>query len=319
MTPALAVDAGQTEIRVALAGERDPRPAARAPGVQRMDGAAVGADHVADALIAAVDALGPLPAARRRWASACPGSRPPAKEDLRHVGELLRARLGVAQVTIASDGVTSLLGALGEQARRGGGGRHRHRLRRARTASAGPRWTAGDRCSVTTAAPSRSAARGPQLGTARTRRAGRLGGAARCCGASASASPRRSRRPSTARPSRPARSRASRATWRRLRRTATRRRARSSRTPAATWRSPHAPRSGARSTRGTPAAVSYSGNVFAGRPAAPRRRSPTSWRAGAPTRSSCPPQARRARRRGAARGARARTLMQDPEMLWSST
>ena len=35
-------------------------------------------------------------------------------EDLRQVRELLRERLGVVRVTIASDGVTSLLGALGE-------------------------------------------------------------------------------------------------------------------------------------------------------------------------------------------------------------
>jgi len=114
VTPALAVDAGQTEIRVALAGERDPRPAARAPGVQRMDGTAVGADHVAGALIAAVDALGPLPQLDAVGVGLS-GFEAAREEDLRHVGELLRARLGVAQVTIASDGVASLLGALGDR------------------------------------------------------------------------------------------------------------------------------------------------------------------------------------------------------------
>ena len=113
MTPALAVDAGQTEIRVALAGERDPRPAARAPGVQRMDGGAVGADHVADALCAALEALGPLPTVEAVGVGLS-GYEAAREEDLRHVGELLRARIGVARVTIASDGVTSLLGALGE-------------------------------------------------------------------------------------------------------------------------------------------------------------------------------------------------------------
>jgi glucosamine kinase len=113
VTPALAVDAGQTEIRVALAGERDPRLTARAPGVQRMDGAAVGADHVADALLAALDALGPVPEVEAVGVGLS-GFEAAREEDLRHVGELLRTRIGVERVTIASDGVTSLLGALGE-------------------------------------------------------------------------------------------------------------------------------------------------------------------------------------------------------------
>ena len=114
MTPALAVDAGQTEIRVALSGERDPRRAARAPGVTRLDGAAVNADEVADALVAAVEALGPLPAVKAIGVGLS-GFEAAREDDLRHVGERLRARVGVAQVTIASDGVTSLLGALGER------------------------------------------------------------------------------------------------------------------------------------------------------------------------------------------------------------
>jgi N-acetylglucosamine kinase-like BadF-type ATPase len=113
VTAALAVDAGQTEIRVALAGERDPRQAARAPGVLRLDGAAVDADQVAGALVAAVDALGPLPAIEAMGVGLS-GFEAAREDDLRHVGELLRERVGVARVTIASDGVTSLLGALGE-------------------------------------------------------------------------------------------------------------------------------------------------------------------------------------------------------------
>jgi glucosamine kinase len=113
VTPALAVDAGQTEIRVALAGERDPRRAS-APGVLRLDGAAVGADQVADALVAAVDALGPLPPVEAVGVGLS-GFEAAREEDLRHVDELLRARVGAARVTIASDGVTSLLGALGER------------------------------------------------------------------------------------------------------------------------------------------------------------------------------------------------------------
>ena len=114
MRPALAVDAGQTEIRVALAGERDPRQAARAPGVMRLDGAAVDADHVAGALVAAVEALGPLPALAAVGVGLS-GFEAARDEDLHHVGELLGARVGGVPVLIASDGVTSLLGALGER------------------------------------------------------------------------------------------------------------------------------------------------------------------------------------------------------------
>jgi glucosamine kinase len=114
VSAALAVDAGQTEIRVALAGERDPRRAARAPGVLRLDGAAVGADQVAGALVAAVDALGPLPAVDAIGVGLS-GFEAAREEDLRDLDELLRARVGAARVTIASDGVTSLLGALGER------------------------------------------------------------------------------------------------------------------------------------------------------------------------------------------------------------
>jgi N-acetylglucosamine kinase-like BadF-type ATPase len=113
VTPALAVDAGQTEIRVALADERDPPLAARAPGVLRLDGAAVGADEVAGALVAALEALGPLPPIEAVGVGLS-GFEAAREEDLRHVGELLRARVGATRVTIASDGVTSLLGALGE-------------------------------------------------------------------------------------------------------------------------------------------------------------------------------------------------------------
>jgi len=113
VSAALAVDAGQTEIRVALAGERDPRRAC-APGVLRLDGAAVGADQVAGALVAAVDALGPLPAVETVGVGLS-GFEAAREEDLRQLDELLRARVGAARVTIASDGVTSLLGALGER------------------------------------------------------------------------------------------------------------------------------------------------------------------------------------------------------------
>jgi glucosamine kinase len=114
VSPALAVDAGQTEIRVALADERDPGRAARAPGVLRLDGAGVDADEVADALVAAVDALGPLQSVEAIGVGLS-GFEAAREEDLRRVDEALRERVGAERVTIASDGVTSLLGALGER------------------------------------------------------------------------------------------------------------------------------------------------------------------------------------------------------------
>lgn len=115
MSPAaLAVDAGQTEIRAALDdGERGPL-VVTAPGVTRM-GAGVGPDEVAAALLAAVAGLGPLPAPAPPAGVGLSGFEAAAEEELRRVGELLRAELALERLTIASDGVTSLLGALGER------------------------------------------------------------------------------------------------------------------------------------------------------------------------------------------------------------
>jgi N-acetylglucosamine kinase-like BadF-type ATPase len=110
----LAVDAGQTEIRAALSdGERGPRTAT-APGVLRM-GQSVGPDEVAAALLAAVAALGPLPAPPPLLGVGLSGFEAAAEEDLRRVGDLLRGGLDVRRVAIASDGLTSLLGALGDR------------------------------------------------------------------------------------------------------------------------------------------------------------------------------------------------------------
>ena len=115
MTPAvLAVDAGQTEIRAALAdGERGSR-SATAPGVMRM-GRRVGPEEVAEALVAALIELRPLPEPLPPLGVGLSGFEAAAEEDLRRVGELLSARLSVERLSIASDGVTSLLGALGER------------------------------------------------------------------------------------------------------------------------------------------------------------------------------------------------------------
>ena len=114
MTPAaLAVDAGQTEIRAALANERGPR-ASTAPGVPRL-GPAAGADDVAARLLAAVTGLGPLPAPVPPAGIGLSGFEAASEEDLRRVDALLRRELGLERVAIASDGLTSLLGALGER------------------------------------------------------------------------------------------------------------------------------------------------------------------------------------------------------------
>lgn len=114
MTPAaLAVDAGQTEIRAALTGERGPRTAT-APGVLRL-GAMTGPDDVAAGLLAAVAGLGALPEPAPPVGIGLSGFEAASEEDLRRVHELLRRELGLQRVAIASDGLTSLLGALGDR------------------------------------------------------------------------------------------------------------------------------------------------------------------------------------------------------------
>ena len=106
--PVLAVDAGQTEIRAALDGR-----IAKAPGVLRM-GHRVGPDAVGAGLLAAVAGLGPLPRPAPAVGVGLSGFEAAAAEDLRRVSELLRRELAVERLAIASDGLTSLLGALGD-------------------------------------------------------------------------------------------------------------------------------------------------------------------------------------------------------------
>jgi N-acetylglucosamine kinase-like BadF-type ATPase len=114
VTPAaLAVDAGQTEIRAALTGERGPRTAT-APGVLRLGGV-TGPDDVAAGLLAAVVGLGALPDPAPPAGIGLSGFEAASDEDLRRVHELLRRELGLQRVAIASDGLTSLLGALGDR------------------------------------------------------------------------------------------------------------------------------------------------------------------------------------------------------------
>jgi glucosamine kinase len=119
VTPAvLAVDAGQSEIRAALADDgRGPRrtgPArtATAPGVRRI-GDRVGPDEVGAGLLAALARLGPLPQRVPSMGVGLSGFEAAAEEDLRRVAELLRRGVAVERLAIASDGLTSLLGALG--------------------------------------------------------------------------------------------------------------------------------------------------------------------------------------------------------------
>jgi N-acetylglucosamine kinase-like BadF-type ATPase len=110
---ALAVDAGQTEIRAALTDERGAR-SATAPGVLRLGGA-TGPDEVAAGLLAAVEGLGALPAPAPPAGIGLSGFEAASEEDLRRIHELLRRELGLKRIAIASDGLTSLLGALGDR------------------------------------------------------------------------------------------------------------------------------------------------------------------------------------------------------------
>jgi N-acetylglucosamine kinase-like BadF-type ATPase len=108
---ALAIDAGQTEVRAALVlgGERT---VARGPGVPRI-GADAGPDDVAAALLRAVAGLGSLPDPRPPAAVGLSGMEAAGAEELRRIHSLVCAELGLERVPIAGDGLASLLGALG--------------------------------------------------------------------------------------------------------------------------------------------------------------------------------------------------------------
>ena len=110
----LAIDAGQTQVRAALYpidSEGGPGPGV-APGVRRMDSADVGPDTVAGAVLEAVGALGPLEAVPGAIGLGLSGFEIAAEPDLGRIADALRERVGPAPVAIATDGATSLLGAL---------------------------------------------------------------------------------------------------------------------------------------------------------------------------------------------------------------
>lgn len=109
---ALAVDAGQTEIRATLVNHERATRVATAPGVVRMGGR-VGPEDLAVGLLAAVTGLGPLPEARRSAGVGLSGFEAVCDADLDRLAELLRRDLRVERLAIASDALTALLGALG--------------------------------------------------------------------------------------------------------------------------------------------------------------------------------------------------------------
>lgn len=109
---ALAVDAGQTNIRAALVHDgRGPRTAV-APGVIRL-GMGGGREVVSERLLAAVEELGPLPGSAPRAAIGLSGFEAVGDEDLGWIADEFRRGAGVESVAIASDGLTALLGAIG--------------------------------------------------------------------------------------------------------------------------------------------------------------------------------------------------------------
>jgi glucosamine kinase len=108
---ALAVDAGQTQTRAALV-ERGPR-VATGPGVPRLERGA-GIDRVAAAVMRAIAGLGEMPE-RPVVGIGLSGIESMSAANLRELAAGLAGELGAARIVIASDGVTSYLGALGER------------------------------------------------------------------------------------------------------------------------------------------------------------------------------------------------------------
>lgn len=106
------VDAGQTGIRAVVGDPPVLRGGPQVAGVRRME-SGLGPDDVADGLLAALDPLD-LAAGVEAVGVGLSGFELAGEADLARIAARLRERLGAgAAVAIATDGVTSLLGALG--------------------------------------------------------------------------------------------------------------------------------------------------------------------------------------------------------------
>jgi len=112
-TSALAVDAGQTNTRAAVVPGHGPR-VATGPGVPRLEG---GADvaGIAAPILRSIAELGELPPSPVLGVGLS-GIESMSAADLRQLAAALGRELGATRVVIASDGVTSYLGALGDRA-----------------------------------------------------------------------------------------------------------------------------------------------------------------------------------------------------------
>jgi N-acetylglucosamine kinase-like BadF-type ATPase len=115
VTPAaLAVDAGQTTIRAALVDNGRGRRSAVTPGVVRAQSGA-GPELVSEAVLAAVAELGPLPEPPPAAAIGLSGFEALSGEDVALLADSFRRSARVESLAIASDGLTALLGAIGER------------------------------------------------------------------------------------------------------------------------------------------------------------------------------------------------------------
>jgi N-acetylmuramic acid 6-phosphate etherase len=106
----VGIDAGQTGVRAVLQGGR---PGPQVAGVRRMEGP-VGPDDVADALLEALATVHGDGVAIDAVGVGLSGFELAGDDDLARIAARLRAVVGDgAAIALASDGVTSLLGALG--------------------------------------------------------------------------------------------------------------------------------------------------------------------------------------------------------------
>ncbi|HEY8581766.1 MAG TPA: BadF/BadG/BcrA/BcrD ATPase family protein [Capillimicrobium sp.] len=108
----VGIDAGQTGVRAAAEGGA---PGPELPGVRRMEGG-VGPRDVADMLLQAFDALPGSHAEVDVVAVGLSGFELATEQDLREIARRLRFGTGAGRVALGSDGVTSLLGAVGREA-----------------------------------------------------------------------------------------------------------------------------------------------------------------------------------------------------------